>query len=112
MTVPNFPLKKSVSNRPTRTIRLKVWTECPSEDLHYDDKDVAGIYLIPVPAHFDDTAAATCALSAFHARVPVASIDCFDYDTFDDETGEKITRRNRLDCHGLARKAGAIFRKT
>lgn len=111
MTFPHFPLKKPAS-KPTRTIRLKVWTECPSEDLHYDDKDVAGMYLIPVPAHFDDTTAATCALSAFHARVPVASIDCFDYDLFNSETGEEITDLDTLDCEGLARQAGAFFRIT
>ena len=44
MTFPHFPLKKPAS-KPTRTVRLKVWTECDPDDLHYDDKDVAGIYL-------------------------------------------------------------------
>lgn len=108
MTVPHFPLRKPAS-KPTRTVRLKVWTECDAEDLHFYDKDVAGIYLIPVPEQFDDGTAATCALSAFHARVSVKFIDCFDYDMFNNETGEEITNCGTLDCEGLARQAGAIF---
>ncbi len=111
MTFPHFPLKKPAS-KPTRTVRLKVWTECDPDDLHYDDKDVAGNYLIPVPAHFDDRTAATCALSAFHARVPVKFTDCFDYDLFNNDTGDAITDLDTLDCVGLARQAGAFFRIT
>lgn len=101
-----------ITNRqaePGRLIRIDVLTACSPSDLYVEDIEAPGVYFVPVPNHFDDRLAATCAIGAFHSHIPVKFIDCFDFQISDAETGKRLYENYDVDCCDFAKHAGSII---
>ncbi|WP_027456850.1 hypothetical protein [Dechloromonas agitata] len=92
-----------------RIIRFIASTELEADELYCEDLSVAGTYLIAVPKHLDDTTAASCAIGAFHSRIPIKYLHAFEYEMFDAESDTELFDDCELDCYELAKQAGAVI---
>ncbi len=62
----------------------------PPYDVYPDDWDAPGVYEVRVPAGFDDSRAAMCALAGFNWTVPIKRFFMFELTVRDADTGREL----------------------
>lgn len=91
----------------TRTLYIAVTATASTSNLHPDDQNAPGLYIVEgIDSSLSNGDAADTALASFHAHQGIAVLDSFNLTVLDPETKEVLEAnykddRDELDCEKL-----------